>query len=135
MQTHHTRDDGPGPYHRKDSHPTGEGCKQDGQVHCLSNEPNDSSHRSSPLYIQRHTVLDEETPVDIMAKSQQEAELWEQLENDAAKHYREALDCMIQAAAEAVEFAKAINLLRQEVMVIDAENELAKAVQAKNSHY
>ena len=39
-----------------------------------------------------------------MAKSQQEAELWEQLENDAAKHYREALDCMIQAAAEAVEF-------------------------------
>ena len=34
---------------------------------------------------------------------------------------------------EAVEFAKANKLLRQEV--INAENELAKAVQAKNSCY
>ena len=42
-------------------------------------------------------------------------------------------DCVIQAAAEAVEYAKANNLSRQ--VVIDAENELAKAVQAKNSHY
>ena len=42
-----------------------------------------------------------------MAKSQQEAEQWEQLENDTAKHHREALDCMIQAEAEAVEFTKA----------------------------
>ena len=40
---------------------------------------------------------------------------------------------MIQAAEEAVEHAKNNNLLRQEV--IDAENELAKAVQAKNSQY
>ena len=40
---------------------------------------------------------------------------------------------MIQAAEEVVEHAKANNLLRQEV--IDTENELAKAVQAKNSRY
>ena len=43
----------------------------------------------------------------------------------------EALDRVIQAAEEAVEHAKRNNLLRQEV--IDAENELARAVQAKNS--
>ena len=55
------------------------------------------------------------------------------MENDAAKHHREALDHVIQAAVEAVEFAKANNLSRQEV--INTENELAKAVQAKNSHY
>ena len=40
---------------------------------------------------------------------------------------------MIQAAEEAVEHAKRDDLLRQEV--IDAENELARAVQAKNSQY
>ena len=40
---------------------------------------------------------------------------------------------MIQAAEEAVEHVKTNNLLRQEV--INAENELAKAVQAKNSQY
>ena len=40
---------------------------------------------------------------------------------------------MIQAAEEVVEHAKRNNLSRQEV--IDAENELAKAVQAKNSQY
>ena len=40
---------------------------------------------------------------------------------------------MIQAAEEAVEHAKNNNLSRQEV--IDTENELAKAVQAKNSQY
>ena len=40
---------------------------------------------------------------------------------------------MIQAAEEAVEHTKTDNLLRQEV--INAENELAKAVQAKNSRY
>ena len=40
---------------------------------------------------------------------------------------------MIQAAEEVVEHAKNNNLSRQEV--IDAENELAKAVQAKNSQY
>ena len=40
---------------------------------------------------------------------------------------------MIQAAEEVVEHAKINKLLRQEV--IDAKNELAKAVQAKNSQY
>ena len=40
---------------------------------------------------------------------------------------------MIQAVEEVVEHAKNNNLSRQEV--IDAENELAKAVQAKNSRY
>ena len=40
---------------------------------------------------------------------------------------------MIQAAEEAVEYTKTNNLSRQEV--IDAENELAKAIQAKNSQY
>ena len=68
-----------------------------------------------------------------MAKSQQEAECWEQLENDAAKHHRKALDHVIQAAEEVEEYTRTNNLSRQEV--IDAENELAKAVQAKNSHY
>ena len=53
------------------------------------------------------------------------------MENDAVKRHRKALDCVFQAAEEAVEHAKRNNLLRQEV--IDAENELAKAVQAKNS--
>ena len=43
------------------------------------------------------------------------------------------LDHVIQAAAEAVEYAKANKLSRWEV--IDTENELAKAVQAKNSCY
>ena len=69
LQTCHTRDDGPRPSCRKYLHPTREGCEQDGQAHCPSNKPNDRSHRSSPLYTQRHTVLDEETPVDIVAKS------------------------------------------------------------------
>ena len=73
-QTHHMSDDGPGPSHRRDSCPTREGCKQDGQVHSPSKEPDDRSHRLSPLHIQRHTVLDEETLVDVMAKSQQKAE-------------------------------------------------------------
>ena len=40
---------------------------------------------------------------------------------------------MIQAAEEVVEYAKTNNLSRQEV--IDTENELVKAVQAKNSCY
>ena len=55
------------------------------------------------------------------------------MENDTAKHHRKALDHMIQAAKEVVEHAKRNNLSRQEV--IDAENELAKAVQAMNSQY
>ena len=49
------------------------------------------------------------------------------------KRHRKALDRVIQAAEEVVEHTKNNNLLRQEV--IDAENELAKAVQAKNSRY
>ena len=66
-----------------------------------------------------------------MARSRQEAKHWERSENDAAKCHRKALDRMIQAAEEAVEHAKTNNLSRQDV--INAENELAKAVQAKNS--
>ena len=66
-----------------------------------------------------------------MARSQREAKHWEQSENDAAKHHRKVLDRVIQAAEEVVEYAKINNLSRQEV--INAENELAKAVQAKNS--
>ena len=58
---------------------------------------------------------------------------WEQSENNATKHHRKVLDHMTQAAEEAVEYAKTNNLLRQEV--IDTENELARAVQAKNSCY
>ena len=77
--------------------------------------------------------MDEETPVDTMTRSWQEAKHWEQSENDAAKCHRKALDHVIQAAEEAVEHDKNNNLSRQEV--IDAENELAKAVQAKNSQY
>ena len=75
--------------------------------------------------------LDEETPVDAVTRSWWEAKHWEQSENDTGKHHRKARDHVIQAAEEAVEHAKNNNLLRQEV--IDAENELAKAVQAKNS--
>ena len=132
-QTHHTRDDRPRPSHKKDSCPTREGHEQDGQVHHPFNEPDNRSHRSSPPYIQRHIVLDEETLVDVMAKSCQKAKCWEWSENDAAKHHREALNCVIQAAVEVVQFAKDNNLLSQEV--IDAANELTKAVQAKNSRY
>ena len=66
-----------------------------------------------------------------MARSQQEAEHWERSENDTAKSHRKALDGVIQAAEEVVEHAKRNNLSRQEV--INAENELAKAVQVKNS--
>ena len=55
------------------------------------------------------------------------------MENDAAKRHRKALDHVIQAAEDVVEHPKRNNLSRQEV--IDAENELAKAVQAKNSRY
>ena len=68
-----------------------------------------------------------------MARSWREAEHLEWLENDTAKSHRKALDHVIQAAEEAVEHTKRNNLLRQEV--IDAENILAKGVQAKNSWY
>ena len=67
-QTCHTRDDKLGLSHRKDSHHAREGREQDGQVHHPSNEPDDRSQRLSPQYSQRN--LDEETPVDVVAKSQ-----------------------------------------------------------------
>ena len=75
--------------------------------------------------------MTEETLVDTMARSQRGAKCWEQSGNDTAKCHRKALDNVIQAAEEVVEHAKTNNLSRQEV--INAENELAKAVQAKNS--
>ena len=106
-----------------------EGREQDGPLCHPSNEPDDRPERLSPQHSQRD--LDKETLVDAMTRSQQEAERWERSENDAAKHHRKALDHVIQAAEEAVEHTKNNNLSRQEV--IDAENELAKAVQAKNS--
>ena len=106
-----------------------EGREQDGPPCHPSNEPNDRPERLSPQHSQRD--LDKETPVDAVTRSRQEAEHWERSENDAAKRHRKALDHVIQAAEEAVEHAKNNNLSRQEV--IDAENELAKAVQAKNS--
>ena len=81
-----------------------EGREQDGPLRCPSNEPDDRPERLSPQHSQRD--LDEETPVDTVTRSQQEAERWEQSENDAAKCHRKALDCMIQAAKEAVEHAK-----------------------------
>ena len=130
-QTHHTRNDKLGLTPQRDSRPTREGCEKDGPLHCPSNGPNDRSQRLSPKNSQRD--LDEETLVDAVAGSQREAKHWERLENDAATHHRKAPDCVIQAAEEAVEHAKNNNLSRQEV--IDAENELAKAVQAKNSRY
>ena len=129
LQTHHTRDDEPGLPPQKYSRPVRDGCKQDGLMHHPSNEPNDRSQRLSPQNSQRN--LDEEIPVDVMARSQQEAKNWEQSENDTAKCHRKMLDHMIQAAEEAVEHTKRNNLLRQEV--INVENELTKAVQAKNS--
>ena len=130
-QTRHTKNDESGLKPQKDSRPTREGCEHDGPLRHPSNEPNDRPERLSPQNSQRD--LDEETPVDAMTRSQQEAEHWEQSENDTAKRHRKALDHMIQAAEEVVEHAKNNNLSRQEV--IDAENELAKAVQAKNSRY
>ena len=66
-QTCHTRDDKPGLPPQKDSGPVREGCKQDGPIHHPSNEPNDRSQRLSPQNSQRN--LDEETPVDIVARS------------------------------------------------------------------
>ena len=54
LWTCHTSDDGPGTSHLRSLHTTREGCEQDG--HCPSEEPNNRSHRLSPLNIQRHTV-------------------------------------------------------------------------------
>ena len=128
-QTRHTRNDESGLNPQKDSHPTREGHEQDGLPRRPSNEPNDRPKRLSPQHSQRD--LDEETLVDAVTRSQQEAECWERLENDTAKRHRKALDHVIQAAEEVVEHAKNNNLSRQEV--INVESELAKAVQAKNS--
>ena len=93
LQTRHTRDDELGLPPQKDSRPIREGCKQDGPIHHPSNEPNDRSQRLSPQNSQRN--MDEETPVDVVARSQQEAKCWEQSENDAAKCHRKMLDHMI----------------------------------------
>ena len=130
-ETHHTRTDESGLNPQIDSRPTKEGREQDGPLCHPSNEPDDRSERLSPQHSQRD--LDEETLVDAVARSQWEAKHWDWSENDTVKCHRKALDCMIQAAEEAVEHAKRNNLLRQ--VVINAENELAKAVQAKNSQY
>ena len=113
-QTHHTRNDELGLNPQRDSHPTKEGCKQDGPLRHPSNEPDDRSERLSPQHSQRD--LDEETPVDVMARSRREAKHWERSENDAAKHHRKALDHVIQAAEEVVQHAKSNNLSRQEVI-------------------
>ena len=130
-QTRHTRNDEPGLTPHKDARPEQEGREQDGPLHRPSNEPDDRDQRMSPQNIQRN--LDEETPAEVVAKLQREAECWEWPENDAAKHHKEALDRVIQAAAEALKDTRENNLSRGEV--IRAENELAKAVQAKNSRY
>ena len=105
-QTHHTRNDKLGLTPQRDSCPTREGCKQDGPLCCPSNGPDDRSQRLSPQNSQKD--LDEETPVDAMARSRWEAEHWEWLENDTPKCHRKALGHMIQAAEEAVEHTKII---------------------------
>ena len=75
LQTCHTRNDELGVNPQRDSRPTREGCEQDGLLHHPSNRPNDRSQRLSPKNNQRD--LDEETPVDAVARSQREAECWE----------------------------------------------------------
>ena len=67
LQTCHTRNDELGLNPQRDSRPTKEGCKQDGLLCRPSNEPDDRSKRLSPQHSQRD--LDEETPVDAMARS------------------------------------------------------------------
>ena len=74
-QTRHTRNDESGLPPQRDSHPIREGCKQDVPIRHPSNEPDDRSQRLSPQNSQRD--LDEETPVDVVARSQQEAKHWE----------------------------------------------------------
>ena len=53
---------------QRDSRPTREGCEQDGPLCHPSNGPDDRSQRLSPQYSQRD--LDEQTPVDAVARSQ-----------------------------------------------------------------
>ena len=86
----------------------------------------------NPMTGPKGCLLDKETSVDAMTRSQQEAKCWERSENDAVKCHRKALDHVIQAAEEAVEHTKSNNLSRQEV--IDAENELAKAVRLRTAN-
>ena len=66
-QTHHTRNDESGLNPQRDSRPIREGCKQDGLLCHPSNGPDDRSQRLSPQNSQRD--LDEETPVDAVARS------------------------------------------------------------------
>ena len=74
-QTRHTRKDKSGLNPQRDSHPTKQGCEQDGLLCHPSNEPNDRSERLSPQHSQRD--LDEETLVDAVARSRREVECWE----------------------------------------------------------
>ena len=66
-QTCHTRNDESGVNPQRNSHPTREGCKQNGPLCRPSNGPDDRSQRLSPQNNQRD--LDEETLVDAMARS------------------------------------------------------------------
>ena len=67
-QTHHTRNDESGLTPQRDLCPIiREGHKQDGPPRHPSNGPDDRSQRLSPQNSQRG--LDEETPVDIIARS------------------------------------------------------------------
>ena len=74
-QTHHTRNDESGLNPQRDSRRMKEGREQDGPLRRPSNEPDDRSERLSPQHSQRD--LDEETLVDAVTRSQQEAECWE----------------------------------------------------------
>ena len=67
LQTRHTRNDESGLNPQRDSHPTREGCEQDGLPCRPSNEPDDRPERLSPQHSQRD--LDEETPVDAVTRS------------------------------------------------------------------
>ena len=53
LQTHHTRNDKSGLNPQRDSHPTKEGCKQDGPLCRPSNGPDDRSQRLSSQNSQR----------------------------------------------------------------------------------
>ena len=67
LQTCHTRNDELGLNPQRDSHPTKEGHEEGGPLCHPSNEPDDRSQRLSPQNSQRD--LDEETPVDAVARS------------------------------------------------------------------
>ena len=67
LQTHHTRNDELGLTPQRDSCPTREGHEQDGPLCHPSNGHDERSQRLSPQNSQRD--LDEETPVDAVARS------------------------------------------------------------------